>query len=120
MKTLNQDTNYQFTWPKLSFTDRMALLGYAKYMGYEFDYNFIKRRAMLIQTTEEGRSILYIQKINGKIIGIDKAGNKHILDKEMHLTKLLFNAGVFKIPNPDIGINSFIKNNLSILVYDTP
>ena len=50
MKTLNNDTKYKIRWPKFSFAERMSLLGYAKYMGYEFDYNPEKKKAVLIKT----------------------------------------------------------------------
>lgn len=119
MKTLNSNSKYIFTWPKLSFKERMSLLGYARYMGYEFDYNVKKRKAILVKVNDNGRkTILFLQKIDGKIIGRDMEGNKTILNSEIYLTKLLFNSGIFKIPKKETGINDFIKENLSLLVYD--
>ncbi len=118
MKTLNSNTKYKFNWPKFTFAERMSLLGYAKYMGYEFDYNPDKRKAILIKIDGENRRVLFLQKINGKIIGIDRDGNREILNPEIFLSKLLFKSGVFAIPDEGIGINQFIKDNLQTLVYD--
>lgn len=115
MKTLNKQLKYKFTWPKFTFAERMSLLGYARYMGYEFDYNPNKKKAVLIKNTDDGRKVLFLQKIDGKIIGVTKSGEHQILNPEMFLSKLLFNAGIFKIPEEDMDLNTFMKQNLELL-----
>lgn len=103
-------------FPQLTSHDRLSLLGYAKYMGYEFDYSPEKNRAVLIKTDNDQRKVLYIAKERGKLIGIDKDGAREILTDQMNITKSLHSLGIFKIPeNASMGINEFILSNLKII-----
>lgn len=120
MKTENQKTNYRMTFPNLSFPERMSLLGYAKYMGYEFSYDYAKRKAILIKNDDGVRTVLFIAKIKGKIVGIDKSGTEYLLSSEMNLTKILKNMGIFEIPKDEtIGTNKYIEKNLIIIGVKT-
>jgi len=103
-------------FPKLSFTDRMGLLGYARYMGYDFDYDPKKRKAILVKSDGDSRTILYIVKRNNKLFGIDKEQNITLLNSEMNITKLLHDNGIFKMPeNKDIGVNEYVLHNLKLV-----
>lgn len=116
MKTENKSTKYRFKFPKLSFKERMQLLGFAKYMGYDFQYDKDKRKAILVKTNNGKRKVLYLAKISGSIIGIDKDGNTENLDKQMYISKMLYESGIFKIPKDvSIGINDYLKQNLSLI-----
>lgn len=101
-------------FPKLSKYDQANLLGYAKYMGYEFDYSPEKKRAVLVKTDNGERNILFLAKVNGKIIGVNKNGDKESLTSAMNLTRLMNKMGIFKIPkDADIGINQYILDSLT-------
>ena len=116
MKPEHKSTKDRFKFPVLSFKERMRLLGYAKYMGYEFSYNKEKKKAILIKTNNEKREILYLAKISNTIIGIDKDGNRQSLNDEMDITKMLYDRGIFKMPKDlSMGVNDYIKENLSLI-----
>jgi len=101
-------------FPKLSKHDQSNLIGYAKYMGYEFEYNPEKRKAILVKTDNDQRNVLYLSKVNGKIIGVTKDGKKEILSSAMRLTKALNKMGIFKLPKDvEMGINSYILESLT-------
>lgn len=116
MKPESKKSAYRLECPDLTFRERMSLIGFSKYMGYEFDYDLNKRKAVLIKQTDSGRKVLFVQKINDRICGIDREGNIENINEQMNLTKLLFDFGIFKLPeNTDIGINGYIKENLKLI-----
>jgi hypothetical protein len=113
---MKANPRYKAKFPKLSFKERMQLLGYARYMGYEFDYNAEKKKAILIKTNGKKRKVLYLAKISHTIIGVDANGNKESLNDQMHITKMLHEKGIFRIPEDmSMGINDYIRENLSII-----
>lgn len=116
MKTENNNTPYRHSFPKFTFKERMQILGYARYLGYEFDYNPKKRKALLINTDNGTRKVLYLAKISGSIISIDKDGKKENLNDIMYVTKIMYQKGIFKIPETfSINVNDYIKENLLLI-----
>jgi hypothetical protein len=116
MRTENKNTNYVMTFPHFKFTERASLMGYAKYMGYEFCYDREKRKALLIKNEDGVRTVLFLAKIKGKIVGIEKDGTQHFINSEMNLTKVLKDIGIFEIPKEDtIEMNKYIEENLIII-----
>ena len=93
----------KMTFPKLTLRDRMRLLGYANYQGYIFIYNVDKRKAILIKDGE----ILFIQKENERVFGINKnTGKVTNLRSAMRISYLLHEAGIFQLQldkNTEIG-----------------
>jgi hypothetical protein len=116
MKSESKKSAFHLECPDISFREKMSMTGFAKYMGYEFQYDPDKRKAILIKQTDQGRKVLFIQKINGRLVGVDREGNFENLHEQMNLSKLLFDFGIFQLPtNPDIGINEYIKDNLKLI-----
>lgn len=116
MKTENRATRYRYPFPRFTFKEKMKLLGYAAYLGYEFDYNPDKKKAVLIKTDNGTRKVLYLAKISNSIIAVDKDGNKENLNDIMYVTKMMHQKGIFKIPdNLSISVNDYIRENLLLI-----